>query len=240
GAVAGAVSRTCTAPLDRLKVLLQTTTQIHSGNPAASVTFRMVYRSISDGMIKIYREGGIRSFWRGNGLNCLKIIPESAIKFYVFEQSKIYIARFKNCQIDEIGVSGRFLAGGFGGFVSQFSIYPIETLKTRIMAATQSPTSPYKGMGGTRLVSVISKQLWREGKIKPFFRGLTPSLFGIVPYAGLDLGIYESLKTFYAHMVLDRGEVNTQPSVPLLLLFGTISGSIGAVAVYPLSLVRTR
>lgn len=58
GAVAGAVSRTCTAPLDRLKVFLQVQTN------------RV---KIKDCFSYLLKEGGIRSFWRGNGTNKFQI-----------------------------------------------------------------------------------------------------------------------------------------------------------------------
>lgn len=73
GAVAGAVSRTCTAPLDRLKVFLQVQTN---------------RCRIWDCFNYLLKEGGVRSFWRGNGINVLKIAPETAIKFAVYEKIK--------------------------------------------------------------------------------------------------------------------------------------------------------
>lgn len=84
GAIAGAVSRTCTAPLDRLKVFLQVQTS---------------KVRISDSFNYLLREGGLRSFWRGNGINVLKIAPESAIKFAAYEQVKRFIRKNENRQL---------------------------------------------------------------------------------------------------------------------------------------------
>jgi solute carrier family 25 (mitochondrial phosphate transporter), member 23/24/25/41 len=42
----------------------------------------------------------------------------------------------------------------------------------------------------------------REGP-RPFYRGLVPSLLGMVPYAGIDLTVYETLKEMSKTYVLE-------------------------------------
>ena len=64
GAVAGVVSRTATAPIDRLRLLLQAAPP---GTPSAGM---------AETVSKIIKEGGMKAFFRGNGVNCLKIAPE--------------------------------------------------------------------------------------------------------------------------------------------------------------------
>jgi hypothetical protein len=71
GGVAGAVSRTIVSPLERLKILLQIQT-----------VGREEYRlSIWKALVKIGKEEGWRGFMRGNGTNCIRIIPYSAVQF---------------------------------------------------------------------------------------------------------------------------------------------------------------
>lgn len=71
GGVAGAVSRTIVSPLERLKILLQ----IQSAG-------REEYKlSIWKALKKIGKEEGWRGFMRGNGTNCIRIIPYSAVQF---------------------------------------------------------------------------------------------------------------------------------------------------------------
>ncbi|XP_054959856.1 mitochondrial adenyl nucleotide antiporter SLC25A23 isoform X3 [Pan paniscus] len=176
GAVAGAVSRTGTAPLDRLKVFMQ----VH-----ASKTNRL---NILGGLRSMVLEGGIRSLWRGNGINVLKIAPESAIKFMAYEQ----------------------------------------VLKTRL---TLRRTGQYKG-----LLDCARRILEREGP-RAFYRGYLPNVLGIIPYAGIDLAVYETLKNWWLQQYCHD---SADPGILVLLACGTISSTCGQIASYPLALVRTR
>lgn len=73
------------------------------------------------------KEGGVRSFWRGNGINVVKIAPESALKFMAYEQAKRLIRGKSEA---ELTIYQRFMAGSIAGGVSQTVIYPLEVRKT--------------------------------------------------------------------------------------------------------------
>jgi hypothetical protein len=81
------VSRTCTAPFDRLKIFLITRLQDIGIAPTAPQPSVIGRKAISSAIARIYTEGGILAFWTGNGLAVAKIFPESAIKFYSYESS---------------------------------------------------------------------------------------------------------------------------------------------------------
>jgi hypothetical protein len=87
--------------------------------------------------------GGIKSFFRGNGTNCIKIIPESSLKFFVYEHLKSVIMNSKDIQnSSEIKGTERFVAGAMAGAISSAAIYPLEVIKTRLAA----PNSPFNGL----------------------------------------------------------------------------------------------
>ncbi|XP_056287866.1 calcium-binding mitochondrial carrier protein SCaMC-2-B isoform X3 [Pseudoliparis swirei] len=168
GGGAGAVSRTCTAPLDRLKVLMQ----VH-----ASKTNSM---NITGGFVQMVREGGVRSLWRGNGINVIKIAPESAIKFMAYEQMK----RLIGSNQETLGFTERLVAGSLAGLTAQSSIYPMEVLKTRLALRT---TGQFSG------ILHCAKHILQKEGVAAFYKGYVPNMLGIIPYAGIDLAVYESL-----------------------------------------------
>ena len=202
GGAAGAVSRTATAPFDRLKVLLQ----------AGSVADQKVkVTGIIQGLRAIYYDGGWLGYFRGNGTNVVKIMPESAAKFFAYETFKNVVAR----DPDKITVAERFLAGALAGMTAQLAIYPLETAKTRLAVA---PKGFYRG------ISDCLVRICRHEGPQGLFRGLTPSLMGIVPYAGVDLAMYSTMKEMWA-----RRNPSVEPGVLTLLSCGAMSSISGQI-----------
>jgi len=209
GATAGVISRTCTAPLDRIKIIFQT--------QQSSQKFSGIIQSLQ----KITMEEGSRGLWRGNFANVIKIIPESGIRFLCYENYKKALVG----DAEEVTPVEKFIAGGMAGITTQACIYPLELVRSRL--AVSRPDT-YKGMK-----EVIEKTYQSNG-IRGFYRGLVPSLIGIMPYAAVDLAVYDVLKTLYA------SRMQHDPGVLTLLCCGAISSTSGQLVSYPLDLVRRR
>jgi len=209
GAAAGAVSRTSTAPLDRLKVLMQA-----EAGTTKDTTILNCVRTIRE-------EGGWKAFWRGNSANVVKIAPETAIKFLAYDRIKTSLCE----DIAHPTMKERFVSGACAGAISQVLIYPFEIVKTRIVVARKDEV---RGLLGT------AREILAEGGPRNMYRGLGPSLLGIVPYAGIDLAMFNFFKESWIN------KHNTPPPVSMLLLFGAVSSTCGAYTAYPLQLLRTK
>lgn len=218
GGFAGAVSRSLTAPLDRIKVFLQTRPAIPVDKSTNSVTKGL--GSLKNVATVLYAEGGVSNFFRGNGLNVIKIIPESATKFYVFERAKAFLVG----KDSPLSITDRLISGGMAGVAAQTLIYPLELIKTKRMASLKNPKS---------ILATGREILYQQG-VRGLYKGLPTALAGIFPFAAIDLTLFEVLKKTF----LPKEPSNT--NLVSVLGCGMISGSIGAVTVYPLSLVRTK
>ncbi|XP_038638883.1 calcium-binding mitochondrial carrier protein SCaMC-2-like isoform X2 [Scyliorhinus canicula] len=212
GGTAGGVSRTVTAPFDRLRVLMQIYSSRHNK------------MKISGGIRAMIKEGGVSSMWRGNLTNILKIGPELAFKFMAYEELKSAIA----AEPENLGIKGRFLAGSMAGAFSQTATYPVEMLKTRMMLRkTGEPRELY---------AQISNIFKHEG-ISTFYRGYVPNILGIIPYAGIDLAVYETMKNLWIKRYTTGNE---RPNMLLVVGSATTSNVVGQLASYPLMLIHTR
>lgn len=82
----------------------------------------------------------------------------------------------------ELNIFQRFVCGSMAGAISQSVIYPMEVLKTRLCLRA---TGQYGG------IFDAAKRIYKNERLKAFYRGYVPNLLGIIPYAGIDLAIYE-------------------------------------------------
>lgn len=277
GGFAGVISRTATAPFDRLKVYLiaqsgdplkkpaataaagaaQTATKTAASAVAAEAAsaaattatktkksvFEAISQSSSSPIVRavrhIWSQGGIRSFFVGNGLNVIKVFPESAMKFGSFETAKRFFARLEGVEdTSDISRTSTFLAGGFGGVVAQFTVYPIDTLKFRIQC--QKLSAPQRGFG---MIFHTAKQMWQEAGFSMFYRGIGIGVLGIFPFAALDLGTFSVMKSTFIKREAKRlgiEESEVRMSNLLVLTLGASSGCAAASLVYPINLLRTR
>ncbi|XP_047951900.1 LOW QUALITY PROTEIN: calcium-dependent mitochondrial ATP-magnesium/phosphate carrier protein 2 [Salvia hispanica] len=139
------------------------------------------------------------------------------------------------------------IAGGVAGAASRTATAPLDLLK--VIFQVQTTTSIYPmDLVKTRLQTYVcdrgtvpslgklSRDIWVQEGPRAFYRGLVPSLLGIIPYAGIDLAAYEALKDMSRKHILQDGE----PGPLIQLSCGTVSGALGATCVYPLQVVRTR
>ncbi|KAI0843726.1 mitochondrial carrier [Hypoxylon sp. FL0890] len=246
GAVAGGISRTATAPLDRLKVylLVNTTANAHvvvdaakHGQPLRAL--RHAGKPLITAIADIYKAGGIRGFFAGNGLNVVKIMPETAIRFGAYEAAKKTLASLEgHNDTTQINPYSRFVAGGVAGMTAQFCVYPLDTLKFRLQSEYVSG-----GPRGNALLFQTARKMWTEGGMRAAYRGVTMGLVGMFPYSAIDMGTFELLKTTYVTYTAKAysiHEEDAQPSTFATGIMGATSGAFGASVVYPLNVLRTR
>lgn len=157
-------------------------------------------------------------------MNVVKIVPESAIKFTTYEKVKRLI---KGDSEEELSFCERICAGALAGAFSQTVIYPLDVMKTRLALGK---TGQYKG------IIRSSFKIYHSEGISSFYRGYVPNILGVIPYAGIEMGLYETLKRKYmtTHSKME------QPSALVSLGCGIIASTLGQICCYPLALVRTR
>lgn len=120
GGVAGAASRTLTAPLDRIKLIVQEGHLVQAPAsakaPADASTVRGAATAAgkvrtNPSLLQVARlikaDGGWKSFWRGNLINCFKAGPEFAI---VFSIRRYLSSLYEDCVEREKGRRKRSIA----------------------------------------------------------------------------------------------------------------------------------
>uniref|UniRef100_A0A8C5X1D1 Mitochondrial coenzyme A transporter SLC25A42 n=1 Tax=Malurus cyaneus samueli TaxID=2593467 RepID=A0A8C5X1D1_9PASS len=219
GALAGAVAKTAVAPLDRTKIIPYLSLwDVQGWFLPLQEAYRLIYHT--------YLNEGFWSLWRGNSATMVRVIPYAAIQFCAHEEYKQLLGNYYGFQGKALTPFPRFIAGSLAGTTAAMVTYPLDMVRAR-MAVT--PKEMYSS-----IVHVFIR-ISREEGLKTLYRGFTPTILGVIPYAGLSFFTYETLKKVHAD---HSGKA--QPSPPERLLFGACAGLIGQSASYPLDVVRRR
>ena len=84
--------------------------------------------TIKDTLTLMIREGGVRSLWRGNLMNVIKVSPETGLRLMSYETFKRLLGQTTTHEID---VFQKFLCGSAAGFTASALIYPMKTIKVK-------------------------------------------------------------------------------------------------------------
>lgn len=179
---------------------------------------------------QIWKEEGFKGWFRGNGINCIRIIPYSAVQYSVYMELKHWLEHHRNGSTNTID---KLIAGTTAGFASVLVTYPMDLVKTRLSIQTakslQNLTTSKKPLGMFGSLVDIYKH---EGGFKALYRGVLPTSYGVAPYVGLNFAIYENMKNAVSATYRENPIV--------ILTIGALSGGIAQTMVYPFDILRRR
>ncbi|KAF8726019.1 hypothetical protein HU200_020603 [Digitaria exilis] len=207
GAIAGTVSRTAVAPLETIR------THLMVGSNGNSVT--EVFQSIM-------KHEGWTGLFRGNFVNVIRVAPSKAIELFAFDTANKFLTP-KSGEERKIPLPPSLVAGAFAGVSSTLCMYPLELIKTRLTIQ--------RGVYNNFLDAFV--KIVREEGPTELYRGLAPSLIGVIPYAATNYFAYDTLKKAYKK-IFKTNEIGNIPT----LLIGSTAGAISSTATFPLEVAR--
>ncbi|CAG9532604.1 unnamed protein product [Cercopithifilaria johnstoni] len=189
GGLAGIFTTIIMVPGERIKCLLQVQ---HAGSTSPSPEH---YTGPVDVFRKLYRQGGIRSIYRGSMATLLRDVPASGIYLATYEYlKKLFAGDSTTKNLDLLSTS---LAGGLAGIANWSICIPPDVLKSRLQTA---PEGKYpNGIRG------VFKEIMREEGPKALFKGFIPVMLRAFPanaacFLGFELALnfFRLMETKYS------------------------------------------
>lgn len=205
--------------------------------------------------------------YRGHSATLLRIFPYAAVRFLAYEQIRAFIIPSKEYETS----LRRLLSGSLAGTTSVFFTYPLELVRVRLAFETkqQTPSSLrhafrriYHENPRTVVQAHSTDQKPAKGSILNFYRGFLPTIFGVLPYAGMSFLTHDTVGDMLRHYAItqyttlplppekdfeeskkDSSTVHhrrPQLKASAELLSGAISGLVAQTCSYPLEIVRRR
>ncbi|KAK7035460.1 ADP/ATP carrier protein [Paramarasmius palmivorus] len=225
GGMAAAISKTGGAPIERIKLLVQSQDEmLKQGRLSAP------YKGVTDAFTRTIKNEGVLSLWRGNTANVIREFPTQALNFAF----KDYYKRFFGSQKSEgymRWMVGNVLSGATAGATTSMFTYSLDYARTRLA----NDAKPVAGAGGrqfTGLLDVYKKTLATDGVVG-LYRGFLPSIIGIMIYRGCYFGVYDTLKPTVLTGSLEGSFLAS-------MAVGFISVNVGSWIAYPMDTIRRR
>lgn len=225
GGIAGMCAKTTVAPLDRIKILLQAHNHHYK------------HLGVFSGLKGIVQKESIMGLYKGNGAQMVRIFPYGAVQFASFE---VYKTILRN----NFGQSHalKFFAGSAAGITAVIMTYPLDVVRARL-AFQVTGEHVYTGIVNT--LSIIFKT---EGGMRALYKGLSPTIIGMIPYSGLSFYVFERLKHLsleYIPNICGKNNPNSKGSsvvltVPAKLLCGGFAGAVAQTVSYPMDVARRK
>lgn len=223
GGVAGCVAKTATAPIERVKLLLQTqgaNTRVLSGEVRR-------FNGIGNTFSRVIAEQGVHTLWRGNVANCIRFFPTQAFNFAFKDAIKRRFPKLpgKSRRILWRNMAGNMAAGGVAGAGSLVLVYPLDFARTRLAADTgrDGVNREFRGLGD------CLRKTMRAGGKNAVYEGFCTSLVLFTVYRGLYFGLYDTAKD----------ELQWEHAAAKWSIAATTT-AFSSTVVYPLDTVRRR
>jgi len=221
-------AKTSVAPLERVKILLQT-------HNAEFIRFSGSWRGAAHALQYIVQTQGFRGLYQGHTLTLARAITHAAVGYTVYEKVSKWLMPTPEYQTSV----RRLTAGAITGMSAMPLTYPFELIRVRLAVETsQSPTrpTPWSAIRGILAEGRSSGGITGLVPFLHFYRGFTVSLLGTVPYRGGIFLVWETLNA-KARAVLPPATLHANQT-RIHLAIGAIAGTAAQMFTYPLEVIR--
>lgn len=223
GGVAGAVSKTAVAPIERVKLLLQVQ------DASTQISADKKYKGIVDAFVRIPKEQGFVAFWRGNMANVIRYFPTQALNFaFKDKYKKIFVRHNPKTDFWKFFL-GNLASGGAAGATSLMFVYPLDFARTRLGADVGKSAAERQFSGLANCISTIAK---KDGVIG-LYRGFGVSVGGIIVYRAAFFGGFDTAKQM---LLADPRKAPIWQTWLIAQMVTTVAGVVS----YPFDTVRRR
>jgi len=226
GGVSGAISKTATAPIERVKLVIQT----QDANPKIISGEVARYTGMGDAFTRITKEQGFGAFWRGNLTNIIRYFPTQAFNLAFKDTIKKAFPKYdKNKEFWQF-FGTQLASGGAAGAASLTIVYPLDYARTRLASDVGSGKQQFEG-----LVDCLTKTAKGPGGFMSLYNGYGPSVAGIIAYRGAQFGLNDTIMAFNPY-AKEQGLVAIASKFTVAQIAVTASGLVA----YPFDTVRRR